>query len=254
MGRFQMTVNEWVESFWAVLNVRPKTLHDYKRLYKRHLAPSIGAYELDAVPPMVLQQKLLSLPPQTSRHCLMLVKTIYREAKLYGVCVVNPADGLKTPKIQISDKKFLTWDEVNAIDWGRYNEQIRFLALHGLRWSEAAAIKESDIRDGFVWVSKTVNGACKSKSSVRKIPYLGNYSQLPLTYKPLQKCANKHGVTVHSFRRTYAYLLKTEGVHVTTAQKLLGHSDPLMTLKVYTSVLDDEIDAAGVLLALRIKT
>jgi hypothetical protein len=27
-----------------------------------------------------------------------------------------------------------------------------------------------------------------------------------------------------------------------------------MTLKVYTSVLDDEIDAAGVLLALRIKT
>ena len=40
MGRFQMLVNEWVESFWAVLNVRPKTLHDYKRLYKRHLALS----------------------------------------------------------------------------------------------------------------------------------------------------------------------------------------------------------------------
>ncbi len=75
-----MLVNEWVDSFWAVLNVRPKTLHDYKRLYKRHLEPSIGAYEIDAVPPMVLQQKLLSLPPQTSRHCLMLVKTIYREA------------------------------------------------------------------------------------------------------------------------------------------------------------------------------
>jgi integrase len=249
-----MTVNEWVDSFWAVLNVRPKTLHDYKRLYKRHLAVSIGTYELDAVPPMVLQQKLLTLPPQTSRHCLMLVKTIYREAKLYGVCVVNPADGLKTPKIQISDKKFLTWDEVDAIDWGRYNEQIRFLALHGLRWSEAAAVRESDILDGFVWVSKTVNGACKSKSSVRKVPYLGHFAQLPLTYKPLQKCANRHGVTVHSFRRTYAYLLKTEGVHVTTAQKLLGHSDPLMTLKVYTSVLDDEIDAAGVALGLRVTT
>ena len=57
-------------------------------------------------------------------------------------------------------------------------------------------------------------------------------------------------MTVHSFRRTYAYLLKTQGVHVTTAQKLLGHSDPLMTLKVYTSVLDSEIDDAGVLLKL----
>ena len=61
----------------------------------------------------------------------------------------------------------------------------------------------------------------------------------------MQKCANKHGVTVHSFRRTYAYLLKTQGIHVTTAQKLLGHSDPMMTLRVYTSVLDSEIDDAG---------
>jgi integrase len=249
-----MLVNEWAERVWPVLTVRPKTLHDYKRLYKRHLAPSIGAYEVDAVPPMVLQQKLLSLPPQTSRHCLMLVKTLYREAKLYGVCVGNPADGLKTPKIQISDKKFLTWDEVDAVDWGRYNEQIRFLALHGLRWSEAAALTETDVRDGFVWVSKTVNGPCKSKTSIRKVPYLGHFEKLPLTYKPLQKCANKQGVTVHSFRRTYAYLLKTEGIHVTTAQKLLGHSDPMMTLKVYTSVLDDEIDAAGVTLGLRVST
>ena len=253
MGRFQMTVNEWVESFWAVLNVRPKTLHDYKRLYKRHLAPSIGAYELDAVPPMVLQHKLLSLPPQTSRHCLMLVKTIYREAKLFGAASNNPADGLRTPKIQISEKKFLTWEEVDARDWGRYNEQIRFLALHGLRWSEAAAIRETDIRNGFVFISKTVNGPCKSKTSVRKVPYLGHFQQLPLTYKPLQKCANKHGVTVHSLRRTYAYLLKTQGVHVTTAQRLLGHSDPLMTLKVYTSVLDSEIDAAGEVLERYIK-
>jgi len=41
-------------------------------------------------------------------------------------------------------------------------------------------------------------------------------------------------------------------VHVTTAQKLMGHSDPMMTLKIYTSVLDDEIDAAGAVLQLKI--
>jgi integrase len=128
------------------------------------------------------------------------------------------------------------------------------LALHGLRWSEAVVISESDIRDGFVYISKSFYGPCKSKSSVRKVPYLGHFAPLPASYKPMQKCANLHGVTVHSFRRTYAYLLKTEGIHVTTAQKLLGHSDPLMTLKVYTSVLDDEIDSAGIALALRVAT
>jgi site-specific recombinase XerD len=34
-------------------------------------------------------------------------------------------------------------------------------------------------------------------------------------------------------------------VHVTTAQRLLGHSDPIMTLKIYTGVLDEEIDDVG---------
>jgi integrase len=67
-----------------------------------------------------------------------------------------------------------------------------------------------------------------------------------MSYKTLRKAVNKHGINVHSLRRTYAYLLKTQGVHVTTAQKLLGHSDPMMTLKVYTSVLDSEIDDAGI--------
>jgi hypothetical protein len=44
--------------------------------------------------------------------------------------------------------------------------------------------------------------------------------------------------------------LKSKGVHVTTAQKLLGHSDPKITLAVYTRVLDTEIDDVGNVLTL----
>jgi integrase len=248
-----MLVNEWTEILWQVLNVRPKTIQNYKHMYGKYLKPVMGSTELDQVQPVDIQRCLLALPPQTSRHCLMLVKTMYREASLYGHSTKNPAIGLKTPAIQISEKKFLTWEEVDSKSWGRYDEQIRFLALHGLRWSEAAVIQESDIRDGFVFISKSIYGPCKSKSSIRKVPYLGHFAPLPITYKPMQKCANLHGVTVHSFRRTYAYLLKTQGVHVTTAQRLLGHSDPMMTLKVYTSVLDSEIDDAGDILLKAIK-
>ena len=243
-----MLVNEWVEILWQVLNVRPKTVQNYKHLYEKNLQAHIGLQRLDEVQPVELQRCLLALTPQISRHCLMLVKTMYREAALYGHTEKNPALGLKTPTIQLSEKKFLTWEEVDARSWGRYDEQIRFLALHGLRWSEAAVISEADIRDGFVFVSKSVYGPCKSKSSIRKVPYLGHFAPLPASYKPMQKCANLHGVTVHSFRRTYAYLLKTQGVHVTTAQRLLGHSDPMMTLKIYTSVLDNEIGDAGAIL------
>ena len=249
-----MLVDEWVETVWTVLNVREKTLKDYKHLYKSHLKPVIGLLEIDSVSSKDLQVKLLSLPPQTARHTLMLAKTIWREAENYGVTTHNPLTKLRTAPIQITPKKFLTWEEVDVLDWGRYNNQIRFLALHGLRWSEAAALTSGDIKDGSVLVSRSVYGACKSKSSVRRVPYLGYFEKFPKSYKPLQKCANMHGVTVHSFRRSYAYLLKTQKIHVTTAQKLLGHSDPIMTLKVYTSVLDNEIDEAGEILQTLIKT
>jgi integrase len=244
-----MLVDEWTETVWKVLQVRPKTLHDYQRLYRRHLKPHIGNLPLNTVSSALLQEKLLSLPPQTSRHTLMLAKTIWREAELYGVAKTNPTSKLRALPIQVTPKKFLTWEEVDGLDWGRYNQQVRFLALHGLRWSEAAALTEQDIRDNFVWVSKTVYGLCKSKSSVRKVPYLGHFKAFPKSYKPLQKTVNTHGITVHSLRKTYAYLLKTNQIHVTTAQKLLGHSDPLMTLKVYTLVRDSEIEDAGTLLA-----
>jgi integrase len=36
---------------------------------------------------------------------------------------------------------------------------------------------------------------------------------------------------------------------VSTAQKLLGHSDPRVTLAVYTAVLDTEIDDVGEILS-----
>ena len=235
----------WMDSFWNVLNVKHNTLKEYKRLYKKNVKPLIGRTDLDAVTSVDLQTHLLKLSPQIARHTLMLIKSIYREANLYKVTNTNPTIGLRTPPIRFQPKKFLTWEEINAIDWGKYNNQVRFVALHGLRWSEAVVITESDIHDGYVWVSKSVHGDVKSKSSNRRVPYLGFFEPLPKCYKAFRKAVNKQGIAVHSLRRTYAYLLKTQGIHVTTAQKLLGHSDPMMTLKVYTSVLDSEIDVAG---------
>ena len=57
-----MKVNEWTQTLWEVLNIRPKTLHDYKRLYRRHLEPLMGNIEIHQVLSVELQRKLLSLP------------------------------------------------------------------------------------------------------------------------------------------------------------------------------------------------
>ena len=39
-----MLVDEWVVTLWSILNVREKTIRDYKHLYKRHLQPVIGSF------------------------------------------------------------------------------------------------------------------------------------------------------------------------------------------------------------------
>ena len=54
-----MLVDEWVETVWTVLNVREKTLKDYKHLYKSHLKPVIWLLEIDSVSSKDLQVKLL---------------------------------------------------------------------------------------------------------------------------------------------------------------------------------------------------
>ena len=124
-----MLVDEWVVTLWSILNVRDKSICDYKH----HLQPLIRSIEIDLVTSRDLQVKLLSLLPQTARHTLMVTKTIWREAENFGVATSNPLMKIKSAPIQVPTKKFLTWNEVNSLQWGRYNNQIRFLALHGLR-------------------------------------------------------------------------------------------------------------------------
>jgi len=137
---------------------------------------------------------------------------------------------------------------LEKIDFGKYNKQIRFLALHGLRWSEAVALTREDIRDGKVFVTKSIHGATKSKAGMRAIPLVSEFKPFPRHPRTLRKALAPYGITIHSLRHTYAYILKRQGIHVTTAQRLLGHSDPKVTLAVYTQVLDDEIDEAGLIL------
>jgi integrase len=65
-------------------------------------------------------------------------------------------------------------------------------------------------------------------------------------FQPLLERAGlaDEGFTFHSLRHTFATTLAAKGVHSSTAQKMLGHSDIRMTLAIYTHVTDDMQDAA----------
>ena len=231
------------------LPIRAKTRSTYISMVNCHVTPSLGKLSIESITRSDIQGSLRGLPPQTAAMTLAVIKSVYREAQARGVVETSPAHGISGPKIMVSPRKFLTWEEVKYGDFGQYTDCIRFFALHGLRWSEALALSHEDIRDGRIYVSKSLHGQTKSKAGISTVPLMCELPQFPTSPKTLRKVLKPYGVTIHSLRHSYAYLLKQQGVHVTTAQRLLGHSDPRITMGIYTQVLDNEIDEAGSILA-----
>ncbi|HUW79199.1 MAG TPA: tyrosine-type recombinase/integrase [Candidatus Nanopelagicaceae bacterium] len=243
-----MLVDNVVIEIFASLPITSKTLENYRGEYRRHLSKVIGGMRIAEVTPKDIRYAITGLPPQTKRLALMVARTIFREALRMDLIKSSPAVEIESPTIRIKPSPFMTWEQVKAGDFGAYNDQIRFLALHGLRWGEAVALTGAEIREGYVCIDKSIHGETKTHAGVRRIPYLGHFAPLPRTARPLRRALNPYGVTIHSLRKTYAYVLKSNGVHVTTASKLLGHSDPSVTLRIYTLVRDEEIEATGDLL------
>ena len=215
-------------------------------MYRRYIYPALHEYELAEINREHIQNLIKSLPPQTGATTLAVLKTIFREAIDNAYCENSPAATVRRPKIQVIPRNFLTLQEIVSLDLPKFRTQIIFLAMHGLRWGEAVALTPEDIYEGRVHVTKSIHGPVKTNSGLRSVPLVSDFKVFPRTPKALRKELAVHGAHIHSLRHTYAYLLKTSGVHVTTAQKLLGHADPGVTLGIYTRFRDEEIDSAGV--------
>lgn len=238
----------------SLLPIRPKTRATYLSMLRLHIFPSLAHRDISEIKRSDIQNAIHGLSPQTAAMSLAIIKTVFREALAQEIIDASPAHGVSGPKIMVKPRNFLTWEEVSKNSFGKYTPQIRFLAFHGLRWSEAAALTIDDVRDERVWVSKSIHGQTKSKAGIRSVPLVSPFILFPKSPKTLRKVLKPHGVDIHSMRHTYAYLLKQNGVHVTTAQRLLGHSDPRVTMGIYTQVLDSEIDDVGLLLTKAIRS
>ena len=227
------------------LGLTAKTRYTYEWSFNKHFVAPLGHKPITSISRDEIERIIIPLPNQTGYQALMIIKALYREAFNRKWVKENPTYGIKAPKIRVKPSRFLTWEQIEKGDFGKYGDHIRFLALHGLRWGEAAVLTEADIRDGLVHINRSVHGDTKTASGVRTVPYLGYFRPFPKTRKPIARVLKPYGVNIHSLRKSYAYILKTNNIHVTTAQKLLGHASPMMTLAVYTQVLDSEIHETG---------
>jgi integrase len=243
-----MIFRDLAEVMLAQKNLRIKTYENYSGALRRNIYPQFANSDVFTLNRFDIAKALSQLPTQTHYQTLMALRSIFRSAVDQGLIEESPIEGIKTPKIKVAPIKFMTWDYMKDQNFGPYDDQIRFLALHGLRWSEAVVLTESDIKDGMVVINKSIHGKTKSITSNRSIPYLGYFKPFPKSRHALNRYLDKHEVNIHSLRKTYAYILKRNGIHVTTAQKLMGHASPMVTMRIYTAVLSEEIHEAGEIL------
>jgi len=240
-----MTLDDFANHCWKFLPVTKKTVQNYRGAYSRNISHRFGSREMNSISKREFLEVLAPLNPPNYFQTLMMLRVLYREALSRELVTESPVASVRAPRIHVQPKKFLTWEEVRDTNFGKYDSQVKFLALHGLRWGEAAALKNSDISDNKVSIKRSIHGATKTMAGIRQVPYFGYFKEFPRTRVPIAKALEPYGVTIHSLRKTYAYFLKSNNVHVTTAAKFMGHSNPLVTLKIYTLVRDDEINLVG---------
>ena len=163
---------------------------------------------------------------------------------------------------------------IRNLDNNIYKQFFNLMFFTGTRPGEAMALKFSDLQGDYIYINKTISehgnrevDTPKTSSSIRKVRidrmlkedllklkkyYDKVYNKSNYDYfifggmKPLapttinryklKACqkANLRPITLHQFRHSHATLLLHNGIIVNEISRRLGHSNPSITLNIYT--------------------
>jgi integrase len=197
----------------------------------------------------------------------------------------NPADGVPLPKAKSKPRVYLTHSQVSAlaVECGPYALLVLVLAYTGLRWGEVAALRVRDVdllrrrldvnRAMAEVRGRAVIGSPKDHEQ-RLVPiprFLVDDLTTHLAGRALDElvftapaggilrngnwrrnffdAATRKvgivGLSPHGLRHTAASLAIQAGATVTVVQTMLGHSSPVVTLRVYAHLFSDDLDVVA---------
>ena len=224
--------------------------------------------------------KLGRRPASISRK-LSCLRQFYEYLQSKKIVSVNPFATSSAPKISRYHPYYLSADEINkiisTIETNSVNGQrdraiIEMLYGSGLRISELAALKKSDIEfeAGFIrvlgkgnkqrlvplgrYAQKALEAYLESSESEdpfrHKHVVFPNKSSRPLSRTSLWKLVRKRvlmagiskPVSPHTFRHSFATHLLEGGADLRVVQEMLGHAD-ISTTQIYTTVDRDYLIA-----------
>lgn len=290
-GAGKLTVGDWSKRWLATQgHLKPSTKARYDGIVSKQIKPRWSSTPLSQVKHSDINGWVsdLSAGPlaaATVRYVYRVFALMLDAAVNDGLLYRNPASGVRLPKAAVSEKRFLTAQQVDdlADAAGAYRLVILTLAYCGIRWGELAALRVGrvDTMRGRLEIAEAVTevkgrlewGTPKSHQH-RSVPmprfladdlakYVAGKQADELVFTGLRggvlrnlnfrrdvfddaaKGAGLKGLTPHELRHTAASLAVASGANVKAVQRMLGHASAAMTLDVYSGLFDDDLDAVA---------
>ncbi|YCU34421.1 tyrosine-type recombinase/integrase [Mycobacteroides abscessus] len=258
--------------------VEKKTIAEYRRYASRDIAPALGPIPLakltrEDVAAWVNAMRDAEAAGKTISNKHGLLSGALRQAVEDGHIPANPCQGVRLPRTEVKEMVFLDRDEYQLLKAAfseRYQPLVEFLVASGCRFSEAVALRPTDIdkdeetvRIARAWKRSGSGyelGPPKTKRSVRTInvpasvldqlDYKGDwlfvgsnggpvrlYSwRSNVWYKSLARAMNgglQKKPRIHDLRHTCASWMIQGGVPLPVVQAHLGHDSIDTTIKHY---------------------
>ncbi len=284
----RITVGEWSQRWLAAQgHLKPSTRARYEGIVSKQVAPRWERVPLTAVRHADVAGWVaeLALAPATVRYVHRVFSLLLDLAVRDGRLASNPANGVRLPRVERAEKRFLTHQQVRdlADAAGPHATAILMLAYCGLRWGELAALRVSrlDLMRRRLTVAEAVTevrghltwGTPKSHQ-YRSVPVprfllddlaalvagrapedlvfvtssgavLRNLNFRRDVFDRAAVDAGLDGLTPHELRHTAASLAVSAGANVKAVQQMLGHASASMTLDVYSGLFDDDLDGVA---------
>ena len=223
------------------------------------------------------------LSPATVRTYRQVLGQVLRQAVADGLIPAHPVEDVEVPVARPRRQLFLPADELEELAdaAGRFGPLVSFLGWSGLRFGEAAALRVRNVDPGSrrIRVEESVTevggrlefGPPKTHETrtvivpgyvVERIAplrdgkgpdglvftapqggtvRLGNFRRR--VFAPAAASIGKPDLLPHDLRDTAASLAISSGASIKAIQRMLGHASAAMTLDVYGSLFEEDLEA-----------
>jgi integrase len=223
--------------------------------------------------------------PRRAQLVLRAAKQVLRSAKERGQVVDEAILGLKPPRVEQTERRFLSWDEVDRLaceTMEPHGNLVRLACLTGLRQGELFALRDTavDLRDRTLLVEASASEGklvpTKTRAGRRRVHLPGEAvrilraqmlarepNELGLVFpnsvggllrrndfmhrvfRPALRRAKLEPLRFHDLRHTYAALMVAAGAHPKLLQAQMGHTSIAITLDLYGHLYPDAFADVG---------